>query len=176
MASCLLKFERSLTIGLLVHEEYWDTMHIHGLSRYRKDTQTTQWHVKTGNDMWRWAKTRKDTQRRQKCSKLTKTRKEGQRHAKTDKATQRWTKTRKDGQRHAKTDKDTQRGTKTRKDGQRHAKTDKDTQRGTKAPKDGQRHASLLIRVCYWFFFISTKIQPLVCNAVARLPRAHFGW
>ena len=62
MASCLLKFERSLTIGLLVHEKYWGTMHIQGLSKYRKDTQTTQRHVKTSNDRRRWAKTRKDGQ------------------------------------------------------------------------------------------------------------------
>ena len=103
MASCLLKFERSLTIGLLGIEEYWGTMHIQGLSKYRKNTQ-----------------------RRKKCLKLTKTktRKDGQSHAKTDKDTQRrqrHAKTDKDRQRWTKTGKDTQRRTKTRKDGQRHA-------------------------------------------------------
>ena len=62
MASCLLKFERSLTDGLLVYEEYWGTMNIQGLSNYREDTQTTQRHAKTDKDQ----KTDKDTQRRTK--------------------------------------------------------------------------------------------------------------
>ena len=58
-----------------------------GLSKYRKDTQTTQRHTKTRKDGQRRAKTRKDTQRHAKAAKknplkLTKTHKDGQRHAK----------------------------------------------------------------------------------------------
>ena len=81
-----------------------------GLSKYRKDTQTTQRRAKTGKDTQRRAKTRKDTQRHTKKAKrrlkLTKTRKDRQRHAKTAKRHLKLTKTRKDGK---KTFKDTQR-------------------------------------------------------------------
>ena len=62
---------------------------LRGLSKYRKDTQTTQRH--------------------------TKTRKDGQRHAKTGKDAQRHTKTRKGSKKTFEVDKDTQRRTKTRK-------------------------------------------------------------
>ena len=48
-----------------------------GLSKYYKDTQTTQRHTKTRKDTQRHAKTRKDTQR---SAKTGETAKMGQRH------------------------------------------------------------------------------------------------
>ena len=90
-----LQFSRDLCekAGLCYHQHMMDVCvlinayhHIMGLSKYRKDTQTTQRHTKTRKDGQRRAKTRKDTQRHAKAAKkrlkLTKTHKDGQRHAK----------------------------------------------------------------------------------------------
>ena len=51
-----------------------------GLSKYYKDTQTTQRRAKTHKDAQRHAKTCKDTQRHGKKRKDGKTAKTGQRH------------------------------------------------------------------------------------------------
>ena len=71
----------SLWVGVAPPQILWSIET--GLSKYRKDTQTTQRHAKTGKDGQRRAKTRKDRHRHAKTAKrrlkLTKTHKNGQR-------------------------------------------------------------------------------------------------
>ena len=85
-----------------------------GLSKYRKDTQTSQRHTKTRKDGQKHAKTGKDVQRHPKMAKrrlkLTKTHKDGQRHSNKAKRCLKLSKIDKDTQRRQKifiVDKDT---------------------------------------------------------------------
>ena len=115
-----------------------------GLSKYRKDTQTSQRQTKTRKDGQRHAKTGKDAQRHPKMAKrrlkLTKTHKDGQRHSNKAKRCLKLSKIDKDTQRRQKifiVDKDT------RKIEEKKAKMYKDY------TKDLLQNASLQDTFCY---------------------------